>query len=172
HHGLQLGMWAGDRIFVGHLAETADLPRLARMRPGRDPGPGASLVDFLTVQVETLLRALAPVEERARAREVGRAVPLPDGGSRYVLLGGRVPQEHLLGRLGEILTLHDLERQPMYCPAGHEGALRAVGTGNADGGRELVVHQEREGAAVAAVSAQTVGDADHPVAADRVTDAQ
>src|SRR5262249_12332219 len=78
HHGLPLRVRAGHRVLVGHAAQARQLPGLARVRAGRDAGPGASLCDLFAVEIDALGRALAQMPERAGSREIARAMPLPD----------------------------------------------------------------------------------------------
>src|SRR5262249_4884005 len=102
------------------------LPGLAGVRTACDARPGASFADLFTVQIDAIERAATVCEERARRREITRAVSLPLRGAPPVALARAVPGVHLVGRGRVVLPGDDAQCACIDGPARDECAVAAV----------------------------------------------
>ena len=157
------------REFVG-LADFIDISR-------RDEGEGLAFgAGFFAVQEDAAIvaGAGASIIEGVDAGEVGGAgaeVGVGGGGSSP---GGAVPHHLVEARGDEVAARDDLPGRGVDDPLGNEAAGRSVGTDGSleDAGREIIpdlmVGEDGHGAVAVVVCSETVGDAGHQVAADRV----
>ncbi|PTQ51554.1 MAG: hypothetical protein HSCHL_1311 [Hydrogenibacillus schlegelii] len=148
-------------------------------RPVQGVGKGAALTAFfLAVHEQATRIALAAffIIKGALRRQVGRAQAGQGDvlDRRIVLILFLIPQHKLLN---QVFSAFDFQRLLINDPLRHEGALRPVGADRSVGVPKFVVHKERKRAVAVVVSAEAVGDPDHPVRlpvlpGDRVPDGQ
>ena len=180
-HGLVPGECVRQLILVGHVAKPGELVAVAVLRAADDVRHRSALrVVLLAVEEQPAVGRIEAETGRRIIEGVGvgqirRAEPA----ERHTVVQRRIVIDISLRRgveqpyiVHEIVAGEDLQARLVDDPLGDESAVGPVGAHRAgEGGiavRDFMVHQYREGAVSVVEGAETVGDADHGIAVERL----